>query len=58
MRVLVVTGASGGHIFPALSFLITLKDKNGEIDTLLVLPKRSTVSQIIPDDYHVKYLHR
>jgi UDP-N-acetylglucosamine--N-acetylmuramyl-(pentapeptide) pyrophosphoryl-undecaprenol N-acetylglucosamine transferase len=56
MRVLVVTGASGGHIFPALSFLITLKDKNGEIDTLLVLPKRSTVSQIIPDDYHVKYL--
>jgi len=38
MRILIVTGASGGHIFPATSFLKTLKDKRKSIDTLLVLP--------------------
>ncbi len=56
MRVLVVTGASGGHIFPALSFLDTLKDKHKETDTLLVLPKRSRKSLILLDAYKVKYL--
>lgn len=65
VRVLVVTGASGGHMFPALSFLDTLKDKSrslaqGEdkdkkIDTLLVL-SRGIKSQIIPEGYKVKYL--
>ena len=41
MRVLVVTGSSGGHIFPALSFLDGLKNRHKEIDTLLVLPRSS-----------------
>ncbi len=46
MRILVVTGASGGHIFPALSFLESLKEKNNCIDTLLVLPKKSIKSLV------------
>ncbi len=38
-KVMVVTGASGGHIFPALAFLEKLKDKYSTIDALLVLPQ-------------------
>jgi UDP-N-acetylglucosamine--N-acetylmuramyl-(pentapeptide) pyrophosphoryl-undecaprenol N-acetylglucosamine transferase len=38
-RVMVVTGASGGHIFPALAFLEKLKEKYSTIDALLVLPR-------------------
>jgi UDP-N-acetylglucosamine:LPS N-acetylglucosamine transferase len=41
MKVLVVTGASGGHIFPALSFLEALKAKDRNIRTVLVLPYES-----------------
>jgi UDP-N-acetylglucosamine--N-acetylmuramyl-(pentapeptide) pyrophosphoryl-undecaprenol N-acetylglucosamine transferase len=54
MRILVATGSSGGHISPALGFLDALKDKN--IETLLVLPKRSIVNQIQPFDYKVDYI--
>lgn len=39
MRILLVAGASGGHIFPALGLINELKEYN--IDTLLVLPKES-----------------
>lgn len=39
MKVLVVTGASGGHIFPALGFIDTLKNRDKEIEALLVLPR-------------------
>jgi len=56
MKILVVTGASGGHIFPALSFLDSLKEKYKDSQSLLVLPKRSIVSGILPDDYKVKYI--
>jgi UDP-N-acetylglucosamine--N-acetylmuramyl-(pentapeptide) pyrophosphoryl-undecaprenol N-acetylglucosamine transferase len=38
-KVMVVTGASGGHIFPALAFLEKLKEKYSTIDVLLVLPR-------------------
>lgn len=44
MRVLLVAGASGGHIFPALGLLDQLKDDN--IDVLLVLPKKSIEKQL------------
>lgn len=40
LKVLVATGSSGGHIFPALAFLDTLNAEK-EIDTLLVLPRRN-----------------
>ena len=56
MRVLIVTGASGGHIFPALSFQDALKKKHNEIDTLLVLPKRNIKKQTLNISYKVKYL--
>lgn len=38
MRILVVTGSSGGHIFPALSFLDALNYRCKDIDTILILP--------------------
>ncbi|PIP18775.1 MAG: undecaprenyldiphospho-muramoylpentapeptide beta-N-acetylglucosaminyltransferase [Candidatus Omnitrophica bacterium CG23_combo_of_CG06-09_8_20_14_all_41_10] len=41
MRVLVVAGASGGHIYPASAFLEKLKEEKSVSDTLLVLPLRS-----------------
>jgi len=56
MKILVVTGASGGHIFPALSFLETLKETHKKIDTLLVLPKATVKSRILPNNYEVKYI--
>lgn len=60
IRILVVAGASGGHIFPALSFLDTLKHRHKEIDTLLVLPKSSLKYKIInqakANSYKVNYV--
>jgi len=37
MKILVIAGSSGGHIFPALGFLDALKHRHDNIDTLLVL---------------------
>ncbi len=56
IKVLVVTGSSGGHIFPALSFLHTLKDKYKNLDTLLVLPKRAKEFGLVPKDWKAGYL--
>jgi UDP-N-acetylglucosamine--N-acetylmuramyl-(pentapeptide) pyrophosphoryl-undecaprenol N-acetylglucosamine transferase len=40
MRVLVAAGSSGGHVFPALSFLKQLKTKYGDnLEALLILPQ-------------------
>jgi len=44
MKVLVVSGSSGGHIFPALGFIDTLKDREEDLDALLVLPKKSVIN--------------
>lgn len=41
LKVLAVSGSSGGHIFPAISFLETLKEQHKDIETLLVLTKKS-----------------
>lgn len=56
MKVLVVTGASGGHIFPAISFIeaLTLKDK--DISTQLVLPERSRNFCNLPAHCSAKYI--
>ena len=57
MKIIAVTGASGGHIFPALSFLEELKEKHSEIEVLLVLPKRSVKKKIIPENiFKIKYI--
>jgi len=52
VRILVITGASGGHIFPALGFLDTLKGKHKNIDTLLILPKKNIINQISDLGYY------
>lgn len=38
MKILVVTGASGGHVFPALAFLQAFHTKKGGVNSLLALP--------------------
>ncbi|MDP2938312.1 MAG: glycosyltransferase, partial [Candidatus Omnitrophota bacterium] len=56
MKVLAITGSSGGHIFPALGFLDTLKNKHKNIDALLVLPKKSITNQIKSFEYKFNYI--
>ena len=57
MRVLVVSGASGGHIFPAIAFLDTLKERLDEkVKILLVLPKRKNELYLKNISYKIKYL--
>ncbi|MBU3958910.1 MAG: undecaprenyldiphospho-muramoylpentapeptide beta-N-acetylglucosaminyltransferase [Candidatus Omnitrophica bacterium] len=56
MRVLVITGASGGHIFPALEFLETLKARDKNIRALLVLPERNITVPLDNLGYQVNYI--
>ena len=53
MKILVVTGASGGHIFPAIGFLEALRDTYQDIETLLVVPKRSLKFNILSAGFRV-----
>lgn len=54
MRVLIVTGSSGGHIFPALALINSLKDSCAGL--LLVLPKKSKDNNIPVESAQVKYI--
>ncbi|MDI6759148.1 MAG: UDP-N-acetylglucosamine--N-acetylmuramyl-(pentapeptide) pyrophosphoryl-undecaprenol N-acetylglucosamine transferase [Candidatus Omnitrophota bacterium] len=57
MKILVVSGASGGHIFPALSFLEALEEKYEGTHALLVLPERSKrAAKIASNGIEVKYI--
>ncbi len=56
MRVLVATGSSGGHIFPALSFLQALEGKRKGIDVLLALPKKSIKNRLPKSTFKIKYI--
>jgi len=56
VKVLVVTGSSGGHIFPALSFIDELIEKDRTIDALLVLPKKSVREETLPESCKVKHV--
>jgi len=51
MKVLLVTGSSGGHIFPSLGFLDFIRRTRPDIETLLMLPKSASV----PGDVFGKY---
>lgn len=56
MRVLVVSGSSGGHIFPALAFLDSLKKKDENVESFLVLPRKSLQDGIEVSGYRIKYI--
>jgi UDP-N-acetylglucosamine--N-acetylmuramyl-(pentapeptide) pyrophosphoryl-undecaprenol N-acetylglucosamine transferase len=56
MRVLVVSGASGGHIFPALGLLDALKEKDKNVESLLILSRKSLQSGIKIQGYNVGYI--
>lgn len=43
MRVIAVTGASGGHIFPAVGFLERLKTQVPDLEACLVVPRKSVL---------------
>lgn len=56
MKILVVAGPSGGHIFPALSFLDTLKEKYKHIEALLILPRKIMIDKACILENKVKYI--
>lgn len=56
MKILAITGASGGHIFPALGFLDTLRNKHRDLDVLLVLPRKGVTAQIKNIDSRINYV--
>ncbi len=56
MRILVAAGSSGGHIFPAVSFLEALKERYAQAQALLVLPERSRKRGITVNNLKVKYI--
>lgn len=55
MRVLLATGSSGGHIFPALALMDQLKASGA--DVLMVLPKKNSSSEIAGESESIKYIH-
>ncbi|MFH0913464.1 MAG: UDP-N-acetylglucosamine--N-acetylmuramyl-(pentapeptide) pyrophosphoryl-undecaprenol N-acetylglucosamine transferase [Candidatus Omnitrophota bacterium] len=56
MKILVISGLSGGHVFPAVGFIDTLREKHKSIETLLVLPRGSVASQIGKLGYQMNYI--
>lgn len=54
MKVLVVTGASGGHIYPALAFIDELKINERIKEILLVLPSRSRGLSFFEEKYQIR----
>ena len=56
VKVLAITGSSGGHIFPALGFLDTLKNKHKNIAVFLVLPKKSITNPVENLEYKFNYI--
>jgi UDP-N-acetylglucosamine--N-acetylmuramyl-(pentapeptide) pyrophosphoryl-undecaprenol N-acetylglucosamine transferase len=56
MKILVACGGTGGHIFPALSFLKDLKLCQNNCDILLVVTRRTIEKQIIPEGYKIAHI--
>jgi len=54
MRVLIVSGSSGGHIFPAIALTEALKKI--ALDALLVLPQKSLKDRMAVDSKGIKYI--
>jgi len=56
MRALVTAGSSGGHIFPALSFIEGLKKEYPGTSALLVLPANAAVKKDALAGFDIKYI--
>ena len=56
MKILIVTGSSGGHVFPALGLFDSLREKDNKIRVLLAMPARATKTGITLDGYDVIFL--
>lgn len=56
MKIIVACGGTGGHVFPALSFLEGLSAKEKNADILLVVTRRQIESKIIPQKYKLACL--
>lgn len=56
VRILVATGSSGGHIFPALGFLDTLKQKYPDAQALLILPRKNSIDKVLLAKYETRYI--
>ncbi|MFH1414289.1 MAG: UDP-N-acetylglucosamine--N-acetylmuramyl-(pentapeptide) pyrophosphoryl-undecaprenol N-acetylglucosamine transferase [Candidatus Omnitrophota bacterium] len=56
VRILAVTGSSGGHIFPALSFLNAFKEEKRGAETLLVMPDSPAIHRIGAIGHRTEYI--
>jgi UDP-N-acetylglucosamine--N-acetylmuramyl-(pentapeptide) pyrophosphoryl-undecaprenol N-acetylglucosamine transferase len=56
MRILVVTGKSGGHIFPAVALLDKLRENVDTAQLLLVLPQQNVVRGLEGAGFSVRYI--
>lgn len=56
MRILVVTGKSGGHIFPALALLEKLQENADVTGLLLVLPRESVAREFAHRGFSICFL--
>ncbi|MDD5692291.1 MAG: undecaprenyldiphospho-muramoylpentapeptide beta-N-acetylglucosaminyltransferase [Candidatus Omnitrophica bacterium] len=54
MRVLLASGSSGGHIFPALALMDSLKEKGASC--LLVLPRKCRESKLLSERSDIEYI--
>lgn len=55
MRILVVSGSSGGHIFPALALMESLQGNDHQL--LLVLPQKIRINKIPVGLWKIEYIH-
>lgn len=55
VKVILASGASGGHIFPALAFLEKALE-NPKCQALLILPKSCRIKNIIPAGFKIEYV--
>jgi len=59
LKVLAVTGTSGGHIFPAQAFLEELKKEIPESEVLLIQPQKKSVTkqESLENGYKINYVY-
>jgi len=55
MRILAVTGSSGGHVFPALALIESLQRNDHQL--LLVLPQKIRNNKIPVGSWRIEYIH-